>query len=524
MANLKKWASLCALFLAFSSVCALAGCKDKENSDSSPNTGDSANSSVTCTHVWNEWTLVRSPNCDTDGEKKRICSLDTTHVETAKIAKRGHNYANTGVCETCGTEWTPPAPDKNATYENPDDDSSDIMGTGDPFDRYEMQEGYYEVTIGQSGEAWLSFATAGVGQYALYTVSNPDKIQITRHDASSQYIPSDDSGEYIGFAARVLSDGNSLSTVSCPEQYWSEVWRATFRFKGEIGSTIRVRFMKMADPAWVASTVREEVHATQLTAKAPEGLDSQELAEVPYDTEYFFDESAGYYRIGTKDNPGEIIYVAIDYAIDRLFQGESFVGIQAEFDNLTLPYGKTVEGDNIVHAYHNFIVNEYAATQTTNEGVEYVWLNSDGLYPVNQELKEFLDLFLAKNKPSDEEISAEDWQNKAEYLWLSACFYYTELTPGTEEYPYEINQLGAFTVTTQEYSYVYYKIVYPTATTLTLTSTDEKANVIINGITYKGVFSVTLEVAANTGIIISATSADGSATTYKLTLSEVTAN
>ncbi len=521
MANLKKWTSVCALILAFSSVCSLTGCKDEENSTSSPNTDDSG---VTCTHVWNEWTLVSSPDCDTDGEKQRICSLDNTHVERAKIAKRGHDYANTGVCETCGAEWTPPALDTNATYENPDDDSTDIMGTGDPFDRFEMQEGYYEITIGQSGEAWLSFATAGAGQYALYTTSNPDNVQITRHDASSQYIPSDDNGEYIGFSARALDNGNHLSTVSCPDQYWSEVWRATFRLKGEIGATIRVRFMKIADPAWIASTVREEVHATQLTAKAPEGLDSQEIAEVPYDAEYFYDESAGYYRMGTKETPGEIIYVAIDHAIDRLFQGESFVGIQAEFDNLTLPYGKTIEGDNIVRAYHDFIVNEYAATQTVNEETSYVWLNSDGLYPVNAELKEFLDLFLAKNKPSDEEISTEIWQSKAEYLWLSACFYYTDLTPGTKDYPYEINQLGTFTVTTQAYSYVYYKIVYPTATTLTLTSTTEKANVMINGVGYTGVFSVTLEVTGNTGILISATSVDGSAATYELTLSEVTAN
>jgi hypothetical protein len=63
------------------------------------------------------------------------------------------------------------------------------------------------------------------------------------------------------------------------------------------------------------------------------------------------------------------------------------------------------------------------------------YCNSDGLYPVNAELFSFLNLYVQKNKPIDAEITDEDWSKQADWLWLSACYFYVPLTEGTEQNP-----------------------------------------------------------------------------------------
>ena len=71
-----------------------------------------------CEHTWGEWTAVSQPDCDTAGEKQRICSKDSSHVDKADIPARGHDYtANNGVCH-CGHGPVVPTAASSITYKN----------------------------------------------------------------------------------------------------------------------------------------------------------------------------------------------------------------------------------------------------------------------------------------------------------------------------------------------------------------------------------------------------------------------
>lgn len=54
-------------------------------------------------HDYGSWTEVTAATCLTPGEERRVCSHDSTHVETRPIAALGHSYVN-GICERCGAE------------------------------------------------------------------------------------------------------------------------------------------------------------------------------------------------------------------------------------------------------------------------------------------------------------------------------------------------------------------------------------------------------------------------------------
>ena len=54
-------------------------------------------------HSFGEWEQVTAPSCLNAGEERRICSHDSSHVETRPIAALGHSYVN-HICERCGAE------------------------------------------------------------------------------------------------------------------------------------------------------------------------------------------------------------------------------------------------------------------------------------------------------------------------------------------------------------------------------------------------------------------------------------
>ena len=63
------------------------------------------------------------------------------------------------------------------------------------------------------------------------------------------------------------------------------------------------------------------------------------------------------------------------------------------------------------------------------------YCNSDGLYPVTAELYHFLNLYVQKNKPIDSAVTVEAWKNHEDWLWLSACYFYTTIEEGTKANP-----------------------------------------------------------------------------------------
>lgn len=520
---MKKFAKRAAILLslvAFSSFTAFVGCDDPANSSSS------------------------STHSSTD-------SSDSSQVQDNACTdeKKGHAYSeDTGVCIRCGKEAVIPPPSANMQYplvepcthtKNGNCSECLYQGAGEEYNRFELflNEGY-TVEIGSSGELWLSFSTkeygananAGrSGQFVLRSVGGSNGVKVTRHSATTHYVTPD------GKPA-VEKDGDFYSFVNCSDAENNEQWRATYCLKGEKGTQVKVYFVRIADPVWEAKTIRTKVYAQELKEKAPEPEANQQLVEVDYKADYFYSDPAtggdGYYHLGTKENPGKIIYAAISKSAVRLFgedSSTSFTNVLKSFGAaLDLQDGYTADGDYNILCYTPFIMNwknddaswgsrpgsEEETPETDPNKVCYQnYCNSDGVYPVNAELFKFLNLYVAKNKPVDDAITNEDYQNKAPWIWLSACFTYEEIKLGTQKNPLPL-AVGKNTVTTLKWDTLYcgfadkegsYTVSFAFTGTITVNNTD---------------YTDTCSITANGDEILTLSMADGSVAEITVTVTK----
>lgn len=546
MKNWKKTTVfLLSLFMTASLATGLVACGDNNANNSSNSTGSSPDASSPNeelpegeypelvqvdnpeAYTWGDYELVSNPTCTTAGVKQRRWTEDESVIHQEYIAPRGHTYEN-GIC-ACG--FGPLFPDAGeVSYVYPQEKGSGIVGTGTEYDRYELTEGYYEIECNR-GLIWLSFSIPEAGQYALYTVGDADdSVELNRYDASAQYIPVDANGNYINFPARELDDGCLYSSISCNTVTWSESWRATYSLKGKSGTAVKLRFVRIADEAWSPATVRVSHLAQQINGKhAPAGDEGTMPTVVPYETEYYYEESSGYYRMGTPANPGAIIYVAITMVPPRMLLDKSFTQIQYEAaSNLYLSYGKTVDGDYLVRDYLAFISGDSDNDMETDvENCYKNYVNVDGLYPVNQELFEFLNLYVQKNCPMEipEDIKNDPEQFNAK-AWLAACYYYKNLTPGSKELPIALSGTGDITISCPAYDYRYYTYSHVNGDTqstisyCTISCDNPNAVVEANGKQYYGPFSFIAETNAAQAFKFAISSLDGAEAEFIIHIEE----
>lgn len=547
MKNWKKTTVfLLSLFMTASLATGLVACGDNANdSGSSPTDSSSPDASSPNeelpdgeypelvqvdnpeAYTWGDYELVSNPTCTVAGVKQRRWTEDENVIHQEYITPRGHTYEN-GIC-ACG--FGPIFPDAGeVSYVYPQEKGSGIVGTGTEYDRYELTEGYYEIECNR-GLIWLSFSTAEAGQYALYTVGDADdSVELNRYDASAQYIPVDANGNYINFPARELDDGCLYSSISCNTATWSDHWRATYSLKGKSGTAVKLRFVRIADEAWSPATVRVSHLAKQINGKhAPAGDEGTSPTVVPYETEYYYEESSGYYRMGTPANPGNIIYAAITMVPPRMLLDKAFTQIQYEAaSNLYLSYGKTVDGDYLVRDYLAFISGDTDNDMETDvENCYKNYVNSDGLYPVNQELFEFLNLYVQKNCPMEipEDIKNDPEQFNAK-AWLAACYYYKNLTPGSKELPIALSGTGDITLSCPAYDYRYYTYSHANGDTqstisyCTISCDNPNAVLEANGKQYYGPFSFVAETNAAQAFEFAISSLDGAEAEFIIHIEE----
>lgn len=468
---------------------------------------------VEATHSWGEWTLISSPTCTESGEKTHTCT-SCGATEKQEIAPLGHIYDN-GKCK-CGHGPVFPRPDEKISYRNPLRKEDGIKGAGTDYERFQMEEGYYEIEIGTSGKVWLSFSTSFAGQYALYSLENKDNVTAKRYDASPQYIPSD------YFSALVLDDGNFYSSVIAHNAYWTTSWTATYCLQGKRGATVKVRFARIADAPKDAQRINETIVPEQLKLeKAPNGAAGTLLREVDYSTKYYYDEKDGYYHTES----GNIIYTSITKTGSRLFPDASLATIAAYGGSYILHYATTVEGDYVFKDYswfltnhgglgymddnRNFVLNEGDPTLPCYQN----YVNSDGLYPVNQELFEFLNLYVAAYPIVDMVGDST--------AWLSNCYEYVNAVPGSEDFPHDVTE--TFEVTTKRSGYTYYKLTPATAGTYTISVSGESNSYVnVNGSAHNGEFSETIEIGEEGVIIYVGSLAYNQAVTFTITVTPVT--
>ena len=465
-------------------------------------------------------------------KKLSLLLLACLFALTAFAACGGDDSSSSSSSSSSGTVADPneglegyiklPQDDANITI------SEFLEGDGSAFDRLQGEAGlYYEVETSPRGTIFLAFATQDAyegdpttdyqgksGQYALYTVDKAENLEIIRYDASEQYIPQAN-GEYVGEPAITLRDGRLYSLVNCSDAHNNRQWRAVYgiRSTGE-SQTVRLRFVRVADAINAPATTRYPITPKEIAGQATVP-DYCKPNAVSYTSSYFFDANAeltfttpiggkttntvtkkGFYRMGTVEEPGEIIYAAVD-APSRLL-GATFSAAQDLGNALSLFYGvDQTTGNYIVHDYINFITNDKGGDGETDlTKVCYVnAANADGLYPVNQELYDFLNLYVKINPLVQEEGATAVASEKQ---WLAACSYYRVAKLGSIYYPVPLTEGTNTIMISEAFTPTYFNLKWQggddkSAGYYTLTSNSDDAWLTIDRKNYSGKFSVTIE-------------------------------
>ena len=412
-----------------------------------------------------------------------------------------------------------------------------LSGDGSDYNRYECVEGYYQIELPANREVFYSFAVRSEGQYALYSLDGANGVTVTRYDAHSHYIPTDDNGRYVGEQADATEGDNFYSRVNCSTKHFNTQWRATYGFKSTSATTVKVRFVWFDEALPDPQTIETKITAKEIVGVAADGETGKTAIVVPYTSDYFYDADCelaftpigggepvykkGFYRLGTPEKKGEIIYVAITSVPERMFD-KTFATIQYDGNNLTLQTGTAANGDYLVNNYVDFIMSNGGEVDNANGGIpvegdptklcyENV-TNKDGLYPVNRELFEFLQYYVQKNSvPSIDESVA-----KSAY-WLAPCYYYAAVETGSKNHPLPL-QTGDTQIEIEENGYTYCAIA--DNGTFTLSCNTVGASAAINGVRHDAPFSITVEKAAVEEILVGFPSATPASGTLTLTLTK----
>lgn len=470
MKKLKKIATLLLAMLASLSFGVFTACNEEEPQSSTP----------------------------PDTFEEDMCQNGRPHSYAMTAEDKNEMATEIGQCTVCGENAVLPTLPTNQNFP-----TMNATKNNDEFSPLDLTEGCYNLEIPANGEFWICFSSEGAGQFAFYSMGNTTAT-VTRYTCA-----------YVGIGAcYYAADGkmvedNFYSYVNRSNEEEGEYWRTVFCIKGKANSSIKVCFTRISSPIWEPSTITTVVYPTEIKGvKAPEPSSTQELKAIDYDESYFFDETVGYYRMGTKDIPGEIIYAAITKKAERIFESMSFIDALENFGrNVYLGDGKDEEGNNKVISYIPFLYNcaddnnHNNGEKDLNKNCYMNYCNSDGVYPVTKELYQFLNLYVRSHRPISltdsaadyaEELS-RDWrehknedgkdENRNKY-WLAGCYYYDNIETGSKENPYKLVE-GDNEIATAKYERSY-AITPSDGGEYRLVCTDANVKVLVGETLYEG--------------------------------------
>lgn len=336
----------------------------------------------------------------------------------------------------------------------------DLTGTGHAYMEganapYRATTGYFEVELTANGVddgyTFFNFSIPQSGQYALYTLSNTSGVTVINYPYSAHYV-----NLSIGEPTHALKSGKLYCLYNMSDVYFnSQNAFVAFAFQCTQDTTLKFRFVRVGEPINPPEHVVTDITAQEIRGKAsvPDG---KEGSPVAYDTPYFFDENAtisvtpfeggtpvtvsGFYRMGTPQNPGEIIYAAlnapnrlIDIPFADIYLTEDLV-INVGIDEQT--------GNYLDNDYRDFITNDKGTCDEAQADLTFACYenacNADGYYPVNAEIYAFLQNYLISQSPYFGDEYEEGEEPEESTWWLSVCYYYKDIHYGTAEHPFSV--------------------------------------------------------------------------------------
>lgn len=292
--------------------------------------------------------------------------------------------------------------------------------------------------------------------YGTYSLGENDNVSDTDKNFSFEFVVTN---EY------VTGQSTCILAVSLADGVQAE-YPVSFITKMErIGDAPRDPIETKETVEATSDVAAEEVRGS-IVAIPVEGVETEVVAVLGDD---------GYYHLGSKD--GDVIYVAFGVA-NRLILDGNFLAanLYGDLENINVPVPAGQPGSE----FNDYTKYNYVPFVTT-----YIDLcNSDGMYPVNEEIKLFLERFTTYKSlvPSDKEVIAEN-------SWLYPCYTYKANIDvadaegeGTEASPYVLDEVTSYAVSLAANETVYIKV--DVAATIVFTVEDSAIKATYNGEEY----------------------------------------
>lgn len=407
--------------------------------------------------------------------------------------------------------------DVEVTLKMGDKFSSFKEGTGDMYDRYEAPSGTYNVTLTSAeDEVFVSLDPDSMGTYAFFTTGNVDTV-LHGYDASFATCYANTSKNADNISSK---NKNFYQTFEIGEVHYNEQWRETIGIMARSQSypvTVQLTFMKISD--YYTPPVKYErvvVETQEELKKYPEAESGFRLKTVDYDSELVYNETDGFYHIGSANGP--VVVVKLTSNPERLFtNGETNeVTFQTvanpEYEGIPSTFYLTFQkedGTLYNRDYNKLIMETYP---------QYV--NSDGVYGLTEELKEFLYSFIVEHQ-NDINIDGEVPRANR---WLAPCYYYNQ-EEGTKDKPNILEETGNYSIITPFYAEngaIYYKL--NTVGTFTISAVGNAKllydeNGVETSVGSADGFTYTVEVGSD-GFVFGLTSFDGGMSWIDFTIAQ----
>lgn len=307
--------------------------------------------------------------------------------------------------------------------------------SGEGYDSvpYQIDNGYYAVSLAKSTSVFYAFTPQTAGTYRICSIGSAD-VQLHRHDGSEVWInpvPSttvdDTDGVNFSYEFQVTPDNfASLEGNGDYQLYFSLEYadKAT-----DFSTTQTMLYVDKISDDYDSATSPEDDTPTIITlTKADEalyddagnvvpfGAQAGTLTPLPYNAQLVYNETDRYYHYGSKD--GALVVMPFTVTPTRLLDvafnviGNPTLNENALPSALHLTFTDETTGKKTVKEYNALIDEIYPSA-----------VNGDGMYPLTEEMYEFVNAYVAAN------VSEKIAFIPAELRWKAPLYYYETGTP-----------------------------------------------------------------------------------------------
>lgn len=363
-------------------------------------------------------TKVASLGVDDSGERSKTLTPDTYTVCLENEA--GETLYTTTTQLTCNT------PVSLYLFNQP------TGGTGDSQDQFEITNGYYNVPLSKYGATYYAFTPSKTGTYRITSIGSAD-VAYAEYDASEEYLnPApvhtlDDNGSDVNFVYEFdvnPTEFNSMEGSGFYKVYFSVGFADKATDTSATSSIISVEYVNAnyndaGTPEFTYSTVTltqaDEALYNADGEIVPFASQAGVLTPLAYNATIVYNETDRYYHVGSANGPLVVMPFTVtpERLLDRPFNKIGNPDPNDPTDNanpstLHLTFTDEVNYTVTVKEYNTLINEIYPAA-----------VNADGVYPLTEEMREFLYQFVVV---AENDISVKNVP--MELRWKAPLYYY----------------------------------------------------------------------------------------------------